>query len=540
MAPRKLPSSEELTPPVISLDDDNGMAGISCETSFTFSNPDLLELRDASVPFSYNAYFNDTIVEDDIDRETALKAMDQVLLKIFAVGSGLMNPLEEVGNVECDSRLENSLGYVAQALNFVVDDDDDDDDDVNVINERHNRSPMRPTQRNEPSLRNGDLSDSTNDGWNNILGLKTQTPGGQVNNDRECPVDIDIDSPGLSCKPISGFITVQVSRVATVSSNEIKTQILGEMRRAISESELTTTDIPITTFVIPEDLDGNTFLGRYDTEVAALTSIVEGANDFTAFGITSMVLFVTAGFVGLIVLLMTCLRFTRAYKKKRLLSPKVHHYPITGDSSNSSSSINTNKKDRSTDNTINILEEVLSKNTINVLEESLSYNAENELSGVACCTMASSQFITDAENERSGSTCCTIVSSQFCNEKTPNQKEDQNTAAVEMVSKGNVGDLGPVNLFVDGKSVTINSSTTEYLKSKKIINKNRGNDRTADFTSVNLVDDDDDEESVANNSVKSVKSMGYMGKSLGTWMESIRKTEDDGSVHCGIDCCPRK
>mmetsp|Transcript_24882 Transcript_24882/g.29327 ORF Transcript_24882/g.29327 Transcript_24882/m.29327 type:complete len:249 (-) Transcript_24882:56-802(-) len=242
-----------------------------------------------------------------------------------------------------------------------------------------------------------------------------------------------------------------------------------------------------------------------------------------------MVLFVTAGFVGLIVLLRACRRFTKDYKKKRLQTPKVHHYPITGDSSNSSNSnksSNSNRneepittKGRSTD--INILEESLSTN-INILEKSLSNNAGNELSGVSCCTVASShQFIGDAENEHSGSTCCTMLSSPFCNEKTPNQKEwnNQNTTSIEMVSKGNVGDLGSVNLFVDGESVANNNARTEYTKSVKTPNKNRGN-------GVNLVD-----KSVANNSVQSVKStrsMEYMGKSLSTWMESMPKCEDDG------------
>lgn len=171
-----------------------------------------------------------------------------------------------------------------------------------------------------------------NDGWVDILGVKIGTlPAAQDfrTNSPECPPNTD-----PSCQPILASITAQVPLNKNVNQQNIATQILREIRQSLA-SGLSSTSIPemvflptITDTVQRDSLGDGPGFSKLATHDNTNLSI-------TALGATLLGLFVTVIIAALVLLLMKFREYNQGDNK--LTSPTtIQHYPITGDSSDSS------------------------------------------------------------------------------------------------------------------------------------------------------------------------------------------------------------
>jgi len=399
---------------------DNLVVGITCEDSFDTSNkkyPQLTNLEDIVISYSYDAY-----IADDIDHNSSLIELDGIINSFLAFKSGLMTPSGEAADVDCNMLLRESLGALAGALDIP-----DDDNNIEFDN-RHSRTPVKPSKRLQ-------AVDAFDDAWIDILGIKTSTPG-VYDSDHECSANEDV--PNALCRPILASITAQVPASKAVDEYVIQTLILRGIQQAVLDGNFTTDSIPALTFVgIREDDIYSSLPGQ----PAKITTFQTPDKTFTAFGVLFLGLLAGATFIALVLLLVRFRRYNRDNKVKELISPSsIDHYPITGDSSESTNNIPF----------------TLSKNTPAMKEDVIMPSSSSR--NVEQVRSTASQINTDMYEN----TWKSMLSNKFSGtmHKESQVPDDGNSAfsneklqSIEMVKEESA--LGSVNLIIDEESIDI-------------------------------------------------------------------------------------
>lgn len=264
-------------PPIAQRNNDNQITNISCENSFSpsltgifFINANIAFplsdpiLSDVVITFDYDAYFKDGADE--------IQALMDVKHNIFRSVLEMTPLLSEDGtnvvDIPCDTLIENTIGTMLYSQGII-----------------------------------GRLSDATGNIWDHYLGLKNQPDDILSSQRTECSSsNTEID--GVSCKPITSFLTTQVPVDRDIDSTTIQTQILQRIKSQFENN-----------MYLTDDIISMSFVGTGDDLEQQQTDVIENNGKFeeikeeikkillSPFGISFTVLLVAAA-LGCVVLLM--------------------------------------------------------------------------------------------------------------------------------------------------------------------------------------------------------------------------------------------